>query len=86
MMKKIFSYASMVGVFVFSLLISAQIALAAPSSTPTEVLGTMGDAGINSGVDIGQYVVVHYFGYGLVAIAVVGIFFWMKRLARAGTR
>ena len=61
-------------------------ALAAPSSTPEEVLGTVVDNGIDSGVSLVQLVMTTYFKYILIFAIAVGFIYWVKRFSKLGSR
>lgn len=60
-------------------------ALAAPSSTPTEVLGTVVDNGVNSAVSLVGTVMTTYFPYVIAIVAGLALLRWIWKLAKAGT-
>ena len=85
-MKKIKMLFSSLSLAVVGLVVAAQGVLAAPSSTPEEVLAGVGDAGINTIVDLLVYFVTNYYGYLIVFIILAAMFMWFKRGARLGQR
>lgn len=64
----------------------SKIGLAAPSSTPTEVLDAVVGSGIDTSVGLVQTVVTSYFPYILVFAIIVALFVWIKRFATIGTK
>lgn len=78
-MKKIYA------VLGLSMLALPGIAFGAPSSTPTEVLGTVADNGINSAVSLVGTIMTTYFPYLIAIVAGLALLRWVWRFAKAGT-
>lgn len=60
--------------------------LAAPSSTPVEVIDAVVGSGIDTTVSLVTTVVTTYFPYILAITIIVSFFVWLKRFATTGTK
>lgn len=60
-------------------------ALAAPTSSPIEVMGVVVDNGINSAVSLITTVMTTYFPYIIAIVATFALLRWVFKLAKAGS-
>lgn len=88
MFKKIKTYYGLAFSFVvaFGVLGLTKIGLAAPSSTPEEVLDTVVSSGIDTVTGLVTTVVTTWFPYIIVFGIIVALFVWLKRFATTGTK
>lgn len=86
MLKKLSTKAFFMSLAVLGMFGMAQASLAAPSSTPEEVLDSVVGSGIDTSVSLVQTVVTTYFPYILVFGIIVALFVWIKRFATTGTK
>lgn len=83
-MKKITAKIASVFGLAAALFLGGNAALAAPSSTPTEVIDGVVGATIDESVSLLQYVIDNYLGY-ILALIVVGILYGLfKRFVHIG--
>jgi Na+/H+ antiporter NhaC len=84
MKKKNFLVAMLSLVLFFGL--GSQFALAAPSSTPSEVLASVVDTGIDESLSLVQVVMQNYWGYIIVFFIIVGLLGLAKKFGKLGSR
>lgn len=89
-MKKIFAKVNTkLMIACLSLLMLAgfgSVALAAPSSTPEEIIDAVAGGTIDEAVDLSLYMIQNYLGYILALSIVVGVYFLFRRYSRPGSR
>lgn len=83
MKKKLTKIFSVIGATT-GLALAASSALAAPSSTPTEVIDTTIGSVIDSLVEIVIFVITNYTGYVLAFIAIAGLYVYFRKFAGIG--
>jgi len=86
MFKKLQNKIGLMALSMLGLLGIGGTALAAPSSTPTEVVDTVVSAGIDSVVSMVTTVVTTYFPYLIAFAVVVAIFTWVRKFATVGAK
>lgn len=84
MKKKILGLAMLSLVLFFT--VAPSLALAAPSSTPAEVLASVVDTGIDESLSLVQVVMQNYWGYIIVFFIIVGLLGLAKKFGKLGSR